>query len=260
MAFPDTPRVRYERNPLVEVVCQLTFQLPYKDAEFQAPNLEILHNRVKKNFPHFKKVPSSHIEVNARTKEVKKTEQESFEFSTEEGFSKVILRNDSVILITSDYHSWENFRGFIQTFIEDGLHPTFGARNFKRVGLRYKDIIERSKIDLANSLWTELLNPYLSCIYNRDSGLDNVIGHQSAIFLKMEEDLGYLNFTHGIVLNDSTKEPAYLLDGDFFVEDEGIDYARANEYMDKHNISARKLFRWCITEKLHIALHPKPID
>lgn len=140
------------------------------------------------------------------------------------------------------------------------------AANTTRLGLRYRDVIEREPLNLAGTPWHELIRPFL-------------LGPLSPVALNdlapPEEDVGSFISQATLRLNDCSlllqgslltsvdgDTRAFLIDGDFFCEgnvdgdilSNKTNLAASLELL--HN-NAGVLFRRCITEKLHNALGPR---
>jgi uncharacterized protein (TIGR04255 family) len=78
----------------------------------------------------------------------------------------------------------------------------------------------------------------------------------------METEDGAITLRHGLVNardeEQNIDELAYLLDADFYKEGKIGRGDYVWELLDCYNKSARNLFRWCITDRLHIAMEPIP--
>ncbi len=261
MPFPHQERVVYKSNPLVEVVCQLVFKKPIfkacennSDAEKLA--LEV-HEVVRKDLPLFNTIKRIEVELKTESQEVINKDMLAFEFATLDKTSRIILDSESVSIVTNKYLGWENFRGALNKFLETGLAPLVKLDSFRRIGLRYKDVIQRRELNLQECTWDELLNPYISKLYDRTNEIAaSIVGEQSILDVKLDdENAGMLKIHYGLVTNNKTQEQCFLIDGDFFAEGE-IKKDDCWDYLDKYNIKARNFFRWCITERLHSALGP----
>jgi hypothetical protein len=69
---------------------------------------------------------------------------------------------------------------------------------------------------------------------------------------------GRVRVRHGLAPDQEGKEICYVVDSDFFL-DERTDTDHATEILDFFNRQSGCLFRWCISERLHAALGPRPV-
>ncbi len=258
MPFPQCERVIYSRNPLVEVTCQLDFEPSdgEENPQIRADQAIEIHSGVKNELPQFSIGKKLTVDLNTESKQVISNEEPTYEFISVAQDVKITLTRDFVNLTVSNYSGWEDFSSLLSSFLEQGLYQVIERRGYRRVGLRYKDIIQRSSLGLEGHSWNELLNSYISKLYDEENCISkNIIGEQSSIRVKLEDN-GQLSLQYGLVTNNATREECFLIDGDFFHEGK-VNNGSVREYMDKYNLSARNLFRWCITDKVHNALQPQ---
>lgn len=259
MPFPEQPRVKYQNNPLVDVVCQWVFSGKTSGSELNAVSAAEIHEKIREQFPLFNIAKIVSVEVNPQNQSLNQFEEEQYEYRSADSSKKIDITKNRVTLTTTMYTSWEEFRGDFLSVVDLGIKPIFGDIEISRVGLRYKDIIERSSIQLTEASWDELITPYLSSFYSKENAMANhVVGEQSKIVLSLPENEGRLNITYGLVTNSNTQEQCFLLDSDFYIEGK-LDDSAAREFMDRYNIKARNFFRWSITDKLHNLLQPTEV-
>ncbi len=65
MPFPDKPRVKYDQNPLVEVVCQWVFDKETCDVvrALDAGSAASIHEAVREKYPQFNISKKIQVEV-----------------------------------------------------------------------------------------------------------------------------------------------------------------------------------------------------
>lgn len=261
MPFPETKRIKFQNNPLIEVVCQLTFSDKlYSDDESFSDEALLLHNELKSLLPFFVKAKSISVEIESQQQIVNKTESEIFEFTSKDQASKIILTPDSIALVTNQYESWESFYGIIE-FSLSKLEQYPVTQNLKRIGLRYKDVIEKSKVGLDSSCpWSELLNDKITCLMQDDVISRKISGLQSNFTIDLTDicKKSKMNANYGTVSNSETKEICFMIDCDFSVEGD-INSDSTKEYLDAFNVKSRNFFQWCIKEKLYRALQPRDV-
>jgi uncharacterized protein (TIGR04255 family) len=261
MPFPNKKRVKFNNNPLIEVVCQLTFsqKLYCKNSSFEN-DASSIHDELKSQLPFFTKAKNVSIEIGPNNQDVKQNEVEVFEYSSQDQTSKIVLSPESVALVTTEYKGWESFLELLN-FVVLKLEKYPETKTYKRIGLRYKDVIERSSLGLSTSEpWHELLNDKLTCLLQNDDIAKQIQGLQSNFTMNLPDidEQSRMNSTYGIVSNAGTKEICFMIDSDFYVDGE-INNDGSKRYLDAFNVKSRNFFQWCIKDKLYKALQPKDI-
>ncbi len=259
MPFPDSPRVIYEKNPLAEVICQLRFPAILRIDS--APPVEY-QERLRKNYPLFKENQSQDLKLdlpvdlssilNANNPFPFRV-QTSYEFVSADGKWKVQLSRESLTLSTTEYTRWEEFKDHLKGPLDE-LVSKYAPSFYTRIGLRYKDIIKRSDLGLEGVEWSELLRPAIAGELN--SRISNDVTQcvkQLTIDLKAARG-GQVALRHALVSNEKG-EVCYLIDGDFFTT-QRTEVDHATQILDELNQQSGRLFRWCITDKLHESMGP----
>ncbi len=163
MPFPDSPRVIYAQNPLIEVVCQLRFP-PILRIDSEAP--AALQEKIRAKYPLFKEKHISDLGIelppeiaqlsNSVISTPLRTSRISYDFISADEQWRVGLTREFIALSTTKYERWEDFKAHLeqplQVFIE-----TYSPAFFSRVGLRYRDLIRRPRLGLENAPWSDLL-------------------------------------------------------------------------------------------------------
>ncbi|PRO75187.1 hypothetical protein C6Y40_02400 [Alteromonas alba] len=261
MPFEPVSRVKFRKNPLVEVVCQLAF-FSTVDEIVNGQHLIKLHDLVKEELPLFKKAKSVSLHVNADTQTVSNIEKPVFEFSSLDESIKVVLEPDSLSCVTTAYESKEKFFGTLFK-VYDALDKLDLLVPYKRVGLRYRDVIQRSALGDAyiNADWSRLLKEPLVAILQQQELVNNLLGSQSNFTLALESihKNAKMNATYGIINSNQNNEKCFLIDSDFYIEGV-IKNDSARKFLDDANIKARDFFRWCIKPELFDALNPEPLE
>jgi len=261
-SFPDSPRVLYEKNPLIEVTCQLHFPPILRiDSEVPAGFQE----KIRNSFPFFSEeeggfglldLPAELLQL-VKASIASKVTRSARKFESEDKSWTVSLTRDFIALQTRKYTRWEAFRDKLGNLIEV-LEAEYRPSYFTRIGLRYQDLIVRSELGLNGVAWSELLQSHIAAEYS--SPLSQAVieaNHRALIALPSSQ--GYANLQHGTAFRQNQKEEAlYLIDADFFTE-ERTEIANALNRLDIFNREAGRLFRGCITERLHEAMQPSSL-
>ena len=266
MRFPDGPRVIYEKNPLVEVVCQIRFD-PILRIQTEPP--AEFQDRIRRDYPGYAETRSVAVDMPAEIPDQVRNAFESlfgpaaetvnYEFKSRDESTRVTLARDFVALTTTKYERWEIFReqmDHIVTQVRDVYQPS----GFKRIGLRYKDVIVRSQLGLPDSPWSELLRQEIAGELANPEWEPQIVGLLKQIRFSGDSNGIELTLNHGIVNvehdGSDQEELGYLIDGDFSREGT-TDDDDALAILDRANRDAGRLFQWCISERLHTALRPR---
>lgn len=264
MIFPEVERVIYNRNPLDNVICQLRFPAILKidtevPSDFQEkirgkyPNLSESSELIFERSPDIEEqLPSESVKQLLKSPGIK-----NYEFSSEDGKWKINLTRNFVSLSTQDYHRWEEFKEKLQLPL-NALIDLYSQKHFTRVGLRYVDVIVRSKLGLENVSWTELINHHILGIM-AVPGIEEKIRSVVSIYdIGLENGGDSVRIATRIVKTMDSDEECYMIDSDFFtnVKTEKQEALNKLDFFNKH---ASKLIRWCITERLHKAMEPQEL-
>jgi uncharacterized protein (TIGR04255 family) len=255
--FPNSARVLYAKNPLIEVICQIRFPPVLRiDSEVPAHFQE----RIRAHFPLLteeeSQLPSEltpELAQLVRTAILQQAPRKSWKFTSEDASWEVTLARDFFALSTKSYTRWEDFRSRFAMVLE-ALQTEYRPSFLTRIGLRYQNLIVRSNLGLTDISWSELLQPHIAAEY---SSLDlspaiRESGHRVLIELSQN---GRVNLRHGTAHKQGEDELLYLIDNDFFTEDK-TEVAHVLNRLDLFNGESGRLFRWCITERLHEAMEP----
>lgn len=255
MNLPEFERVIYSRNPLVEVVCQLRFP-PILKISHQEP-IEF-QDEVRLKYPLFE---TSQFQI---TPELLKQfglplqHDVSYNFKSEDKRWNLSIAKDFIALTTSSYERFEHFKQRLIEAVEI-FERIYNPSFYTRVGLRYQDLIIRSRLNLEDKNWSDLISDkFLPELHDVDlaSSIETIMKNISLV----EKD-GKITLNHGLVpINDQINkinEIAYLFDADFYTEQKIELNGDVWNVLNKFNQSAGKLFRWSITDTLHSALQPQ---
>lgn len=265
MPFPEEERVIYQKNPLAEVICQIKFPPILRiDAELPAQFQE----RIRQAYPQFqeKQMSEGEIALPPEMAQLLKSElfarrgRAAYDFVSSDGGWTVSLTRDFLSLSTRKYRRWEEFKEYLKEPLQT-LKDVYSPSYVSRVGLRYRDLIRRHTLGLETVAWSELLKPHIAGVLASAAVEQEVTQSVSEIVLGLESHDGVVHIQHGMVnaKNQSKEEViAYLIDSDFFTEKK-TEVSDVITVLDYFNRQAGNLFKWCITERLHTAMEPRPV-
>jgi len=257
--FPASERVILERNPLIEVVCQLRFPPILKvDAELPA----LFQEAIRSKYPFYGGEPetSMPVDVPPQVRELlsaKSSTKLLHRFTSQDGQRRVTLARDYVALETSAYSRWEEFEPALVEIV-DSLITLYSPAMFTRIGLRYVNALSRETLGLTSFTWSDLLCPEiageLAC---EGSGFD--FARRAVEFtINLPQSVGQATVRHGLAETDPETHTMYLIDCDLYAQRVPID-AATKRLNDIHSYAGR-IFRWCISSRVLEALKPLAIS
>jgi uncharacterized protein (TIGR04255 family) len=163
--FPDAPRVIYQLNPLDEVVCRVAFP-PILRIDAESP--VAFQEDIRNDFPHYQlktavslasSLPAS--VSHAVGGELSLLGGKSHLFSSPDKTWNLTLSRDGLSLSCRRYERWEQFRHCLERPFQAFMQK-YGASFFTHVCLRYRDVIRRSRLELQNAEWSDLIQPWIA--------------------------------------------------------------------------------------------------
>lgn len=260
LPFPESKRVIYQKNPLAEVICQLRFpailEIGSKDpADFQ--------NEIRRTYPLYVReesagLPKEVADLLGRLPIPRPRDDVTHKFASEDASRLISLTREFVAVSDRAYRRWEDFRSQVErakTAVEKWYSPGF----YSRLGLRYRDLIQRSKLGLEDVPWEALIHPSVIGLLGEQNIRDRIHSANSVAVIDLDDHVkgGIARVQHG--LGQADGEETYVIDVDFFTEErspcDGV-----FDGLNTFNRLAGNLFRWAVTDKLHAALEPEDIN
>lgn len=256
--FSDSQRVVYKKNPLETVICQLRFPTILKISSEPPVDFQ---EALRKNYPLFREIPPLDVgtglppELAAiMSKLMPLPSSKAYELTSQDRAWQITLTQESLALQCTAYKRWEEFRQELETALAL-LGKTYEPSFFTRIGLRYRDVITRDALGLANVPWRELLSAQLVNEFHSPSS-DAVEGLWHQLSLRLQGDTK-VNLQHG--LGSKGGEVCYIIDSDFYTAEQ-TGAQDATRILNYFNRQSGRLFRWCILERLHAAMEPQPVQ
>lgn len=262
MPIPESARVIYGKNPLEEVICQLKYPTILRiDKEIPADFQEAIRGE----YPIFAEPQEAGISASL-PQEVAKifgpelalgTQHRLYRFSTEDEQWSVTLTKDFIALSTRSYRQWEEFKQRLEQAVRVFVDQ-YQPHAYSRIGLRYRDVIHRSKLGLKDVPWAELLSPYIAGALAATYLAPSISHVARQLRMALNPESNQVLLRHGSAIDKQTNEPAYVIDADFFTEQK-TEINDALRVLDYFNREAGRLFRWCIEDRLHDAMEPASV-
>jgi uncharacterized protein (TIGR04255 family) len=257
MPFPQSRRVIYSKNPLVEVICQLRFPTVLAiEAELPAAFQE----KIRFDYPTFddgsgagtaELVPQEVARLLGSQLGI--STPKVYGFSSSDGIWKVTLNREFVAVACTKYRKWDDFRAKLSTVLEH-LDTVYNPSYYTRLGLRYRNIIDREELDLKGVPWNELFQAHLAAELASEMA-DSVVQNQHQLLVELPNSDGRVRIVHGVATRPPKPEQLYVIDNDFFLE-ERVEKSDAAKKLDVFNKHSGGLFRSFIKDRLDGAMGP----
>jgi uncharacterized protein (TIGR04255 family) len=259
--FPETPRVVYERNPLVEVICQLRFPTILRIAS--EPPVE-LQERLRGEYPVFREeqggLPGVPPEVSRVLTDLplQLRAEPSYTFESEDGQRAISLSREFVAVTERNYEHWQGFSAQVE-LVKSAVEEIYAPSFYSRVGLRYQDMIDRETLDLADVPWQELVDTPIAGLLGSDEIRDDVRQTISITEVAVPEIQGAsVRLQYGLAEREGQAGQVFVMDADFYTTERN-DPDNVFETLNAFNHHAGNFWRWSITERLRDALRPSPV-
>ena len=260
MIFPKSERVIFDKNPLEQVICQLRF-LPIlaiiskEPAEFQ--------ERVRATHPKYEKtitvMPKPIADLLA-TLPVAPNFPEAmvYKFTTVDGKSEIDLTRDFIAVATTKYRRWEEFEQTIR-LAASNFEALYNPGSYTRIGLRYRNVIDRQVCGLDNVPWKELIRQSVVGLLAESEGevSGQIRAMESQCQIDLDVDNEHVAIRNGLI-GAAGENQKYAIDADFYAEGE-ITIGDVFSILGRFNEEARNLFNWTIAARLRKALGPIPV-
>jgi uncharacterized protein (TIGR04255 family) len=257
MPFPDVPRVIFKVNTLEEVTCQLRFP-PILKIDAQSP--VAFQERVRAGYPFYKAGSNVQMGLNL-SPDIARLLRPDFpllsayqthEFGSKDAQWTLALTREFLALTCKQYEQWETFRARLNDPLQ-ALIDLYSPSFFVRIRLRYKNLIRRSRLNLDQADWSELLNPCIVGAYSSSDIRTEIDTHSLQMLIRLQDNKGRALVSCGVVRPGPTDEECFLIDADFFI-DPPTETTHALNQLDFLNNQSDRFFRWCIREPIHDAL------
>ncbi len=264
--FPESPRTVYGRNPLIEVICQLRFP-PILRIAAEAP--AAFQERIRADYPLLsEKAPGVNIElppgVPLALAEMMKgalprRKLSGYNFASADEKWKVTLTQDFLSLSTQQYTRWEHFREHLEGPLQ-ALIAVYAPAFLIRIGLRYQDLIQKSRLGLpADTKWSELIKPYIAGVHAVPELAGAIEESICQLLISLPRFNGKVRLNYGIVRTGESDEDCFVIDNDFYTEERTKNDA-VDGILSYFNRQSGNLFRWCIEERLRNAMEPQVVE
>ena len=261
--FSDRERYLYRKRQLVEVICQLRFPTILSISAREPADFQ---EAIRSDFPQYKRLyeqPQPRVAGGPGSLRVEEGERiTNYQFLSADGRWKVNLTNSFISLATPAYTKWEDFAAKLDLILAKFI-PIYRPSYFERVGLRYINVFSRKALGLEHVPFRELFQPgYLGLLGEEDvreegfarSGQDIELTISGNCRVKLHAGPGMIQ--RGTVKDSEIK---FILDNDVFLNGK-TPVAQCPPALQTIHIHADRLFAGAITDRLHEALEPLPLE
>ena len=256
MPFPVVKRMKYNKSPLENVICQLRFP-PILQIDSEIPYQ--FQNKIREQFPNYEEKIEIQQEINASVNlaamnqitnpMTKVSSTKNHEFTTEDEHWTINLTRTFLSISTNKYNTWEDMIERLRLPLEA----------FTRVGLRYVDVFCRSSLGLNvdDYPWNKLIKPYFLGLLG-SSVAPNVKDMNSVYEIGCEDGDGTVRIVANLVKRIDTDEECFLMDSDVYTSNKVPCDTILEKLNYLHDRSSR-LVRFAITDELHERMEPEEI-
>ena len=261
MLFSNEDRCLYARPAAHEVICQLRFPTilsieSREPADFQ--------EEIRARFPLYtqrkESGPAAIIQRGGAPELQTPQPVTNYHFVTEDHLWKLNLTKNFISLSTLRYTGWEDFAAVLDQTLAAFIRiyqPAF----FERIGLRYRNIISRSALELEDCEWRELIcSSYLGALADEDMNSAMIKRMATDLELALSENCRARIHAEPVHMkipgtNQAEAEEKFMLDMDLSMLGNISAQLAAGALETLHSHSTR-IFRGAITDTLHEAMKP----
>ena len=264
MLFSDHPRTHYRNAPAHEVICQLRFPSiltinNVEPADFQ--------EAIRAEFPQYaRRQDAAPPRITGLGSPNPKVEQQppvtNHNFVSEDNQWKLNLTKDFIALSTLRYPGWEEFARQLDKPLAAFIR-LYKPAYFQRVGLRYVNLISRTRLGLEDRSWTELIAPaYTGPMREEDASEDRFLSCGSDLIVKLDSSCqAKIHAGIGKIKNNAPGAPQdpevkFVFDMDLFMAGNTPCTLAAAALETLHGHAGR-LFEGAVTDTLRSAMDPE---
>ena len=258
--FSQEPRCIYEKNPILEAICQ--FRFPEILAIGAKPPVDF-QEEIRDVFPRYnllREVQAPRVTgAPGSFSMTQPVETLNHQFQSADGAWRVNLTTKFISFACSRYTAWEDFAAMLDKPLASFLR-IYKPAYYERVGLRYVNAISRRDLGLEGEPFRELIEPYYLGLLG-----DEQVQETSATRSTMDAELalrggcrGKIHAGPGSVKRNGQNdpEPKFILDNDLYMIGQTPVNLSAGALQTLH-VQADELFRGAITDRLHEAMGPR---
>lgn len=257
--FSTEERCVYEKNQLVEVICQLRFP----EILTIGANLPVeFQESIREHFPVYtarKDQPAPKVTGRPGNLSIENGEPTvNYQFSTPDGVWRVNLTSKFISLACRDYRRWETFASALDKPLAEFIR-IYKPAYFERIGLRYVNAFSRKALSLDGIPFRELIHErYLGILSDEElpesaaarATVDADIAIRGGCRVKIHAGPGMLRRP-----GEQDGEVKFIFDQDLYMPGKVAVNLSAGALQTLHT-QGYQIFRDAITPTLHQAMEP----
>ena len=257
----DGKKYVYEKQQIIEVICQLRFPT-ILSIDTDVPSA--FQDTIRARFPRYE-VREENLPNPGGMKK-----QKNHSFISADGSYKLSLTQNFIALSTMRYSAWEDFASWLDEPLMHFINvykPAF----FERIGLRYLNGFSREALGLEGRRWNDLVQTrYLGVLDDDDidessilkCGTDAEMKLSGGCAVKIHAGPGFvkraIRTPKGLHQVQEPK-PRFIFDQDLYRAGK-LDIQEVPAALDSLHGHADRLFSEAITDVLHNAMSPVIVD
>ena len=253
----SSKRIKYNKSPLIEVVLQLRFPTILSIGAGEPVNFQ---DKIRENFPFYQEGIQQQNELVVSSDgiptQLKRSQLKIYNFFSKDKLNKISFTPSYINISTKNYIQWECFFQNVSTIIkifQEEYKPSF----YTRVGLKYIDLIKRSKYGLENKKWGELIKPHILGIVIPELE-DGVRAYSTKAEFKNLKDNSFTKEQIEFVRVNNDTEVSLLIDCEYFTT-ELVKVDDLDNTMNLLHCNAKNFIDSVITKELSKAMEPVEI-
>lgn len=256
----NEPRRRFQRNQLIEVICQLRFP---EILSIEARDPADFQEAIRHAFPQYratKETPPPRMVGTPGNMQLQKgKESTNYQFVSADGVWRVNLTSTFISLACNRYTTWEDFAKMLDLPLVSFIQ-VYKPAYFERIGLRFINAFSRKALDLDGVPFRELFQPCYLGILAEDN-VQETATTRCSIDFEVKLRGGAIAKVHagpGLIQRGNqpkNNEVHFILDNDLFMGGNIPANLTPGALQTLHQ-QADSMFLGAITEKLADALEP----
>ncbi len=262
--FPESERVRYQNNPLNNVICQLRFPAILSIATQPPAEFQQL---IRSEFPYYEEnVEQEHSFEFSATEGVisdahfSQRNNPNHAFESEDHSWRINLTSNFIAISTSAYTTWEEFRKRFELPLTSFIN-VYKPAPLIRMGVRYIDVIDREQLGLAGTNWAELIKPeMLGMLSSKTVPEHSIVNSAQQTEIRIDENLSMV-VRAGLAPFEGSTRTVFLIDTDAYRIDQTVANAELiGSKLDDIHQAISNYFAWTISDKLAEAMLPSALE
>lgn len=251
----EVKQVRYSNPPLVETVFELRFP-PILKIDTETPDK--FQDMIRHRFPGYEVKNEiqqqivGNVNQNQFSAETRLSSNIVHVFSSDDKRNVVKLSRNNIFYSTTNYLGWERFKEE-SVFVMQHFANIYQTSQFSRIGLRYINVIDRTKLGLdVSTPWEALVKNYYLGLLANPTESKNIESYELVTGLKFGAKTA-INLRVTLLVNLNSQETCLGLDNDCFLPEGDEDFQATIESLHRY---CEHYFLDAITKELRSAMKP----